>query len=124
MFLRAIHKRTRPRRQGMKMTRYRLALIVVIVAIIVALLIIGVYLLKNPKCSRTNTFNTLSYEVTKMSEHYIRVTYDGDSDPNYSVEVSTDDYWAYREIAEFVQKAVMEKQRAIYTDARAEEKST
>lgn len=56
-----------------------------------------------------------------MAEHYIRVSYDGDSDPEFTIEVSTDDYWAYREIAEFVQKTVLEKQRAIHIDTRAEE---
>ena len=59
-----------------------------------------------------------------MTAHYIRVSYDGDSDPEYTIEVSTDDYWAYCEIAEFVQKAVLEKQRAIHMGAVAEEKST
>lgn len=59
----------------------------------------------------------------EMAEHYIRVTYDGDADPEFTIEINTDDYWAYREIAEYVQKTVLDKQRTFQMDTRMEEKS-
>ncbi len=58
-----------------------------------------------------------------MAERYIRVTYNASADPDtaqvpdYTIEVETDDYWTYAEVAEFVQKVVFKKQRDMYTDS-------
>ena len=56
----------------MKMTRYRLAFIVVLAAVVVALLIIGVYILRGSERPRSYTLDMshtndciLSYEVIK-----------------------------------------------------------